>query len=746
MISIQLFRAGVYASVCLAAVGLWLGDDSVPVPYPWLMIFAAIAAQAFTDTWKKLFIPEPVAPWLGLVIGAIFVAEEFRRYTIDVVQPLGHLLLLMQVLLFFHAKNDFRYWLLLVSSFFQTLIAAVHNNRLSFGVVMVCHLGVALWTLSQFTQLREASRYARGEAAPPRSAWPWRALVGSSVSTFLVLGVAMVFFLVIPRQPQATWAQLQMGSGQQHLSGFDENIRLGQLGTILESDDQVMTIHLEDERGRLYKPSDEPLWRGVALSQYDRGTWQRVTDVTAALKLQTMTRQASFVRQRILLQPIQQGVVFGLRPAFRSEMQNGDPLELAATDGTFLRPDSAPRGQLQYTLDSNVGPFSDQPGEYAPATHRRLDVLRQVPDEISADLKQYVDTIVPPQASSDEVIRLLLEHLRDSGQFSYTLAQSRSDPTIDPVLDFLVNRREGHCEYFASGLALMLRTRGVPARVINGFKGGDWNELLDKFYTVRQKHAHSWVEAIVETPTGSHWVTLDPTPGAARRQVVARVGGTSSFLRQWYDASRQAWFNYVMNYNNQEQQRAVYGPIRRFFTETLAALPRTAWRLARAKFEHFNWLAAWLASGGTALVILVLWLLTQLSRAVSDVLVDKGFAGERRGLRTLARLGTWLRRVFARFGLMDSPRQPRVQFYERLRHILESRHWHKRPTTTPRQFAEEIARSLQASPQSQPVSYHPAGIVDLYYRLRFGRRPLSEIESRLVNQMLRSLEEALVRR
>ena len=68
-------------------------------------------------------------------------------------------------------------------------------------------------------------------------------------------------------------------------------------------------------------------------------------------------------------------------------------------------------------------------------------------------------------------------YLRQSGDFSYTLKLEVTDPTLDPVEDFLVNRKSGHCEYFASALALLLRSVGIPARVVNGFKGGDWNGM-----------------------------------------------------------------------------------------------------------------------------------------------------------------------------------------------------------------------------------------------------------------------------
>ena len=78
------------------------------------------------------------------------------------------------------------------------------------------------------------------------------------------------------------------------------------------------------------------------------------------------------------------------------------------------------------------------------------------------------------------------------------------DPSLDPVEDFLVNRKRGHCEYFASALALLLRSIDIPARMVNGFKGGDWNELAQSM-NVRQKHAHSWVPSLED-------VRLKPYP------------------------------------------------------------------------------------------------------------------------------------------------------------------------------------------------------------------------------------------
>src|SRR5947199_2707265 len=125
------------------------------------------------------------------------------------------------------------------------------------------------------------------------------------------------------------------------------------------------------------------------------------------------------------------------------------------------------------------------------------------------------------------------------------------DPAVDPVEDFLVNRKEGHCEYFASALTLMLRALGIPARMVNGFKGGDWNDLA-RVMNVRQKHAHSWVEAYLgDTPPPERaplWLTLDPTPGTERDKSVAKVGGFRANFYQITDAVRYVWVFYVVGY------------------------------------------------------------------------------------------------------------------------------------------------------------------------------------------------------
>jgi len=76
---------------------------------------------------------------------------------------------------------------------------------------------------------------------------------------------------------------------------------------------------------------------------------------------------------------------------------------------------------------------------------------------------------------------------------------------LSALANFLFTRRKGHCEYFASSMAVMLRTQGIPARVVNGFAGSTYNPVSD-LYMIRASDAHSWVEAFIDGPG---WMTFD---------------------------------------------------------------------------------------------------------------------------------------------------------------------------------------------------------------------------------------------
>lgn len=134
--------------------------------------------------------------------------------------------------------------------------------------------------------------------------------------------------------------------------------------------------------------------------------------------------------------------------------------------------------------------------------------------------------------------------------YTYDLA-SPSRQAAEPLADFLANSHRGHCEFFAAAMALLLRDQGIPARVVTGYLGGEYNSY-GAFYTFRQSDAHAWVEAYIDAER--QWVRFDPTPAAPGSASAPRE---PSAAREFYEASSAIWQRYFVSYDLRRQQDLV---------------------------------------------------------------------------------------------------------------------------------------------------------------------------------------------
>ncbi len=379
-----------------------------------------------------------------------------------------------------------------------------------------------------------------------------------------------------------------------HLTGFDEEVALGQLGEILENDSVVMSVEFADEDRQATRPIGEPLWRGVTLIHYENGRWRRMhhfslqTIVSMPFYNNKGPNHRQVIRQLIKLEPNDSTTLFGIRPVLESLATTRLNPFLNPVDGTIFRPES--RGGYDYEVLSDVNPDAPQDGEMVPS-EVAIRSLRDMPEALRARFREIAIPLVKNLTGEGiEAItaraRAVESYLRDSREFSYTLEMGVVNRRLDPVEDFLVNRKKGHCEYFASGLALLLRSIDIPARLVNGFKGGDWNELTQSM-NVRQKHAHSWVEAYVglDEQNKPRWVTLDPTPGAERDESVAHVGGISGNVRSITDIIRYVWVFYILGYDSSRQNRLLYTPLKMTIQKVREGYA-TIWELVKKGFAR----------------------------------------------------------------------------------------------------------------------------------------------------------------
>ncbi|MGH9929934.1 MAG: transglutaminase domain-containing protein, partial [Pyrinomonadaceae bacterium] len=277
--------------------------------------------------------------------------------------------------------------------------------------------------------------------------------------------------------------------------------------------------------------------------------------------------------------------------------------------------------------------------------------------------------------------------------YGYSLQMRASGP--DPLADFLFNVKTGHCEYFSTAMAVMLRTRKIAARVVNGFLPGEYNEAAGA-YTVRQSDAHSWVE--VYFPEHQAWVTFDPTPAAGRTEPVNT--GFAAQLAKYAEAFELIWFQYVVGYDKQEQRSL-------------------ATSLQTHLFEYRRSLAQLVAA------------IRKTISAQSPVIVLTGLTGV--AVLLLVFVATRVRRFGWRRGLSLFKAQTytdasAVVFYERLISLLARRGVQRDPNLTPLEFANGL-------------DFQPAlSITRAYNRVRFGGQELSPAEQREIDQTLNQLE------
>ena len=326
--------------------------------------------------------------------------------------------------------------------------------------------------------------------------------------------------------------------------------------------------------------------------------------------------------------------------------------------------------------------------------------------------------------------RKLESYLRESGQFSYTLQMDVIDRRVDPVEDFLVNRKKGHCEYFASALALLLRSVNIPSRVVNGFKGGDWNDLTETM-NVRQKHAHSWVEAYIGLTPGPEkapiWITLDPTPAFERQESIAHVGGLASTFRPFTDAIRHIWVFYIVGFDGDRQNRLLYAPMRALMQEIRTQyvnlgqlLSKWFWRLF-----HFPTISTFISIRGFIVTFVVL----TLASGVGIL-----------GWRLAQRLISWVRGQSSNATSLTAG----ILCYRRLVQMLAAYDLKRNPAETQSEFARRAHKFLIGRGQTtQLVANVPDQVVEAFYRDRFGHVELEKASLDELDAQLDALETSL---
>jgi len=346
-----------------------------------------------------------------------------------------------------------------------------------------------------------------------------RALGIVSGSVALVsLALGAILFFTLPRFTAGYLGSYSMRP--QLMTGFTENVELGQIGQIQKSSEVVMRVKVEGDPARFANQH----WRGIALTHFDGHRWSSLAMERHRLYQDEngwfifpagpTSRYTKVLQYRVLLEPVASDAIFAapgastIRGHFSAGSGLGDGPRrnflLTDSSGSIFNPFPS-YSELSYEV-SSVPPnaTADQlraAGEKYPPNVRATYLQLPSLDRRVTDLARQATAAASNPYDKAVALQSYLQT-----RFVYTLDQG-SSTSNDPLANFLFVRKTGHCEYFATAMTVMLRSLGIPARYINGFQTGEYNDVGGDFI-VRASDAHSWVEAYFP---GRGWITFDPT-------------------------------------------------------------------------------------------------------------------------------------------------------------------------------------------------------------------------------------------
>jgi protein-glutamine gamma-glutamyltransferase len=654
--------------------------------------------------------------WNVLLIGSFVILLIDLTVVSRDLLPAGihFLIVLLDVkLLTLQQRRDYRH--LYAISLMAILASAALTTDAWYVPVFLLYLLVAVWTLLLYHLTQES-----GETAPvalPMSATACHTILSGRIThrffwltngtAVLTIALTLGIFFLIPRIGAGV---LQKTSGEAlRTTGFSDRVDLGTIGSVKQDPQIVMRIELPDqpavEKDRFYL-------RGLAYDQYNGRSWSHsgtqrrslnfVADGTFLARPTgsrlSNNRQSLPIRQDILLETLDTAVLFA---APFAELVSGEFLTVQTDAMSGLHLPFPPSSRIRYSVTSQAPQlFADE----------RIAPILAYPDSIRS---QYLQVPVGSQQVADLASRVsqqattpfertlaIQQHLLENYRYSL---EADTTTLSHPLEEFLFTRKTGYCEHYATAMVVMLRTVGIPARLVTGFLATEWNEY-GSYFTVRQRDAHAWVEVYFPH---SGWITMDPTPTVSAAVVPTRWEP----LSQLGESFRLKWDRLFVHYSAKDQLAVVHG-----VREGSDALR-----------ERVNRRVSLLS----APIGQILSRLTHMARTFHP-----GMPGLVTGVIVVG-LAVFLLTLRDRIGLWATTHLPTshqqhaiVQLYARMIRTVEKRGVNKPRTATASEFARLIEREWKAA------SPMVADVIALYQQGRFSRTPLTPDElSRAADQV-----------
>jgi hypothetical protein len=719
------------------------------------------------------------------------------------------LLVYPEAVLFLQRKSLRVYEQMAVFLLLEMIVAALVNDNILFGVLLAPIM--LMWVSSLFLFSRYATlvqmdpsldepmpilveilfkmfvKSVIGEKPKPSVVTAHTSLAGIHEGRSLrrtlqsiPLGIGAIvfagfFFYLLPRTGPA---QFEPSLGTQARIGLPRTLSVGTVGRLLSDPTPVMRVSLTGLlTDKNYPLREPPYIRARVMDTYgnfSRNTWTQhgewvfngVHNYRRLKGLEASTTglypKRDLVKIEFDIKEQFAATLFSLPPAFALERSQSISLDYDQLNMVLDELDASrlPAGKsLVYSLGSAAFSAGHQlrltPAQLGSGRFAENQTLFHLTKDFRnfTHCDRYRRKLLQEGGIDEnapyELAKFIERHFTE-GDFTYTLdLRPPVDPDMDPIEDFLINQRKGHCQYFASAMLMMLRQSNIPSRIVVGYKPSEFNGL-GNYFTVKQSDAHAWVEALMTqdqlqgtelqpwtAESGSYWVRFDPTPASSDGELVMQQG-------QAMDYAEKLWKDYVVEGQKLSSDDSLYAPV--------AANSQNAYATV---VENFQQLRKRIASGELFVGIGRIGFAWQVAILITTL----------GGLGIIFWQGSTLLQHFAprfagRLGLRRKSSTVKQAFFARCLELLARQSLRREPAETPEEFTRRasrvlkegtldgLANSTNESPASSSALDHSLGLLtSLYYRLRFGGdQTLSTAEQQDIEQALNQLSQTVRQR
>ncbi|MDD2310676.1 MAG: DUF3488 and transglutaminase-like domain-containing protein [Desulfuromonadaceae bacterium] len=491
--------------------------------FPWLTMFPRVilVAGLISGLWQDRRGIWPMKPWMqNVVIVPIFIYYAIQFSRSNPIQPVISVLAIMLAVRLSGEKNV-RHSLQI---FALSIFCLASSSLFDLSPIFLIYLGLLLFIVALALVLLtfQNQELAMTVSMPDLK----RILFSALLMPLLAVPLLLFFFPIMPRTQLPLWNFLNPPVAG--ASGYSDMVEPGSHSSIGESRTLAFRAEMPSQaQNQLY-------WRGTVFNRTDGVKWTRIAQIPA----ERPEIVGHKVTQVIYPEPSDSHTLIALDRPVAISLQRVK----RSPDGVFEVIGSAGR-RVSYSADSLSNSLVAQRNPIDKPFYLQL------PDQLPARIKTLGSEV--SQAGKDDRSKVeFLENYFRNGNYRYSTVDL---PTGDRVIEqFIFEKKQGHCEFFASSFALLLRTAGVPCRLVGGYLGGEYNQI-GGYYIVTDDKAHVWVEANID---GSGWERIDPSSFATNAGDLWKSPGSRSLklrITMALDAFNHVWNRSVIVYDFEQQ-------------------------------------------------------------------------------------------------------------------------------------------------------------------------------------------------